>query len=272
MANTISEVMTQGKKVAVITGVTGGIGSSFAQHLAQQQYDLIISAYERELLEQIASDLRRQYNIEVTTVLANLAVAEEVSSFTEKLEQAEQLDMLVNCAGFGENNLFYEEDINAIRKMLSVHISATVELVHAVLPLMIRQQSGSIITVSSLAAFMPAPGSSIYASTKAFLNSFMESIHMEVDELGIKVQSLCPGLTHTKFHDSSDVERSINIKGIDLWMDADEVVRFSLEGLKKKEVICVPGCINQAIRNFSPAMPRRLYYALADKAAEKFRK
>jgi len=264
--------MTQDKKVAFITGVTGGIGRSFACHLAAQGYQLIISAYEQDLLEQTAEELRKQYHTEVTTILANLAVAEDIYKLADRLAGLEQVDMLVNCAGFGEKSLFYEEDISDVRKMISVHVSATVELVHAVLPLMIRQRNGSIITVSSLAAFIPAPGSSIYASTKAFLNAFMESIHMEVEEFGIKVQSLCPGLTNTGFHDGTEVERSIDIKGIDLWMDADEVVMSSLEGLRKKEVICVPGCINQAIKNLSPAIPRRLYYALADKAAEKFRK
>lgn len=263
--------MEQEKKVAVITGVTGGIGSSFAHHLAAQQYNLVISAYEQGLLEQAASNLREQYDIEVTTILTNLAVPEDIAALAQVLRELPQIDLLVNCAGFGEKSLFYNEEIAAVHKMISVHVSATVELIHAVLPVMMKQRSGSIITVSSLAAFIPAPGSSIYSSTKAFLNSFMESVHMEVDEYGINVQALCPGLTRTAFHDKSDVEQSIDIKGVDLWMEADEVVEESLRSLDNGPVICIPGCLNKAIKTLSPAIPRRLYYAIADRTAEKFK-
>lgn len=267
----IHEAMIQENKLAVITGATGGIGSSFAKYIAARQYNLVISAYEQDLLEQAAAELREKYHIDVITIPANLAVPEDISALAQKLSALPQVDMLVNCAGFGEKSLFYKEDMSSVHKMINVHISATVELVHAVLPIMIKQRRGSIVTVSSLAAFIPAPGSSIYSSTKAFLNSFMESVHMEVNEYGINVQALCPGLTHTAFHNESDVETSIKMKGVDLWMEADDVVEESMRELDKGSVICIPGCINKAIKNLMPAIPRKLYYVITDKTAEKFK-
>lgn len=263
--------MEHKSKLAIISGATGGLGRSFAEHLAAQHYHLVLTAYEHDLLDEQAIDLQDKYGITVTTIVADLSKAEDISMLTSYISGLTQIDMLVNCAGYGEKHMFSEEQIGDVRKMLSVHISATVELVHSVLPVMIKNESGAIITVASLAAFIPAPGSSIYASSKAFLNSFMESLHMEVHHKGIQVQSLCPGLTHTGFHQKSDVERSMDVKGIDLWMEPDEVVEASLKGLDKGSVICIPGKINKVIKHFLQALPRGQYYFLTNQVAKKFK-
>lgn len=257
-------------KLALVTGATGGIGLSFAGRLASEGYDLVITGRNSRKLAETTQNLRdNNPGINIEAIVADLSVAADISSLVKYIQASARVDILVNCAGYGERSLFNDEQEHEILDMLSVHITATVQLVHAVLPLMMKQHSGAIITVSSLAAFVPAPGASIYSSSKAFLNTFMESLHMELHQYGIKVQSLCPGPTHTDFHNGVDVAQSVS--GIDVWMEPDEVVEISLRALEKSEVICIPGGVNKMLKNLASVLPRKPYYILAEKMARKFR-
>jgi short-subunit dehydrogenase len=258
------------RKRALITGASGGIGYAFATQLAEAGYDLVLTGLEPARLEEVVQQLRLKYHTDISGTVADLADADGVTALIAHLDDFEPVDMLVNSAGFGEHKLFHEEEEADVLKMLNVQITATVRLVHALLPGMIARRSGTIITVSSLAAFVPAPGAGIYSSSKAFLNTFMETLFMEVHNSGIKVQSLCPGSTHTGFHAGQHVEESI--AGIDFWMEPEEVVNASLKALENDEVVCVPGIINKAIKNIAPLLPRKPYYHLAEKIAARYRK
>lgn len=258
-------------KLAIVTGATGGIGLSFAEHLAAEGYDMVVTGRNTRKLDEIAATLKENNpGVNIKAVSADLSVAADITRLVKQVEELERIDVLVNCAGYGERCLFFDEPEHEILDMLSVHITATVLLVHAVLPLMIKQHRGAIITVSSLAAFVPAPGSSIYTSSKAFLNTFMESLHMEVRQYGIKVQSLCPGPTHTDFHKGADLAQSVS--GIDLWMEPDEVVEISFRALENDEIVCIPGSINKAIKSITSMLPRAPYYRLTEKLAKKYRR
>lgn len=254
---------------AVITGASGGIGKEFARQLASCGYNLMLIAHQQEGLNELSEEIERQYAVRAATMVADFTKPADVIEVVAYLKNAERVDMLVNCAGYSEHTPFYEQDEASLLNMLNVQVMATVRLVHAALSKMIAQRSGNIITVSSLAAFTPAPGASMYSSSKAFLNTFMETLYMEVHNYGVKVQSLCPGPTHTGFHQGQDVEESF--AGIDFWMEPADVVTASLKALEKYEVVCVPGIINKVIKNVAPLVPRRPYYHLAEKLAKKYR-
>lgn len=253
---------------ALVTGATGGIGKSFAQHLAAKKYNLFLTDMDIERLNELAEKLKKEYTVEVKTEAVNLADEKELLAFKKKIMNPGNIGMLVNCAGFGEGKKFYDEKIERQMKMIQVHISATVQLVHAVLPGMIKRKEGKIITVSSMSAFIPAPGNSVYAGTKAFLNAFMESIHMEVYKYGIQVQSLCPGLTHTGFHEKLEKEgKRSRISKIVPWMEADAVVDYSLKCLDQGKVVCIPGCFNKSVKKAIPVLSRKAFYSLSEKIA-----
>ncbi|MBS1771947.1 MAG: SDR family oxidoreductase [Bacteroidetes bacterium] len=254
------------RKTAFITGATGGIGTAYATQLAMKGYDLILSDTDRVRLENTAEILTKQFGIKVRVIAANLASKASTDILAGNISE-ENIDVLVNTAGFSENTLFKDESLDSILKMISVHISAMVELTHAVLPRMLEQKQGAIITVSSLGAFLPAPGSSIYAATKAFINTFMESLHTEVHSKGIQVQSLCAGLTRTGFHNKKDDNRFRKMKFRRLWMEPDKVVRMSLQHLDGKHVIYTPGMFNRLIRKIILLLPRQLYYHIVEDKA-----
>lgn len=250
----------------VITGATGGIGKSFARQLAAKKFNLILTDLNAAALEEMASGLRTTYGVGVRTEAVDLSDALQVTRWVDQLAESDELGGLVHCAGFGEGTLFHKEPLGRKRTMIQVHINAAVELVHAVLPGMIRRSKGFIVMVSSLAAFLPAPGSSIYAATKAFLNAFAESLHMEVHTFGIRVQSLCPGITRTGFHEKMYREQKRSRLAIRIpQMDADKVVDISLRCLDKGKVVCIPGWFNRAVKRAVPLIPRKLFYLLSKK-------
>ncbi len=255
-------------KVAVITGAGGGIGSEYAKQLAALGYNLILCDRDVKRLGELSVVIQLSYKVQVDTIKVNLASRNSVMMLATDLSVRKRIDLLVNAAGYGEHSLFVNEHIQDSLDMVSVQVLSTIQLVHAVLPGMLRRGDGGIITVSSLAAFIPAPGSTMYSGSKAFLNAFMESLYMEVHNKGVQVQSLCPGLTHTGFHTEADINRFKKIKELDLWMEADDVVRSSIQHLGKGSVVHVPGWLNKTIRHTAPALPRVSYYKLAEKMAK----
>ena len=258
-------------KMAIITGATGGLGTCFAHQLAEKGYDMVITGRRYARLHQLAADISMQYGVTVHPVVADFAQPADVDELASLIATLPGVDMLVNNAGYGEGCLFEDEETADILAMVKVHVDATLQLVHAVLPTMRKQRSGYIISVSSLSAFMPAPGSSIYAATKSFLNTFMESLQMEVRKHGILLQSLCPGLTHTGFHDRVPQGSKLSFAGTDLWMSPSDVVIASLKKLGSKRVVYVPGFKNKMMMFFTSLLPRSIYLALAERVSGKLR-
>jgi hypothetical protein len=128
--------------------------------------------------------------------------------------------------------------------MLRVHIDAPVRLTKAVLPGMIGRGRGAIVNLASVAAFSPFSGA-MYSGTKSFLVMFSENLQAELRGKGlpIRVQALCPGLTHTEFHAAAELDLSA-IPGR-FWRTAEYVARVSLRRIGRG-VVCVPGWENKA--------------------------
>ncbi|MCK9399060.1 MAG: SDR family oxidoreductase [Bacteroidales bacterium] len=256
-------------RIALITGASSGIGRVFAQRFAQSGYDLIITGRRRDKLTLLAEQLKGRFSISVKIVIAELSEENDVRKLLKVIATHDNISVLINNAGYGSGKEFGNCDLNNHMQMLQVHVVTTLKLVHAVLPQMISRRSGTIINVSSLAAFMPAPGSSVYSATKLFLKSFTESLHMEVSRYGIKLQCLCPGFTHTDFH-----ERRVNgnipkNSGIIRWMEADTVVDECLKSLEKGKIVYVPGFMNRLLVMIVPFIPSFIYYYLMMKIAQR---
>jgi len=178
------------------------------------------------------------------------------------MQKLPHIDMLINNAGFGWGAPFLD-DVSKHDEMLAVHTLAPLRLMRGVLPGMKSRKTGAIINVASVAGFLPVPRGATYSATKQYLISTTEILHMELAQLGIQMQALCPGLTTTDFHDREgsggrEIRKRYPLK----WMDPDKVVEVSLRGLGKK-IIVIPGIVNKLLVHFSSLIPRRLYYRLA---------
>ncbi|MGQ9800535.1 MAG: SDR family NAD(P)-dependent oxidoreductase [Candidatus Saccharicenans sp.] len=227
---------------ALITGASAGLGEEYARQLAAAGTDLILVARRRERLEKLVAELKEKFKISVEVFPADLSREEEIYRLADKIKQTEDLELLINNAGFGGRSQFYRDETKEAEQMIRVHVMAPVVLTRAALPAMIKRNRGAVINLASVAAFSPFSGA-MYSSTKAFLVMFSENLQTELFGKGIKIQALCPGLTHTEFHQVAGINKEA-IPGL-LWMKTDRVVRISLKALNGKKVIVVPGCRNR---------------------------
>lgn len=252
------------RPTAVITGATSGIGRSFAEAMAARGYDLFLTGRRREPLQALCSRLADTHEvlaeyriIELTDRGAMLALAEEVRAL-------EHVAVLINNAGFGRSSAFHEDDIEAEGGMVTVHVETTLRLTHAVIPSMIDRGDGWIINVSSLASYLPLPRGAVYASTKAWMRVFSESLALELGPYGIRCQALLPGFTRTDFHrDPQYGNLDRRNRGLIRWMEPDEVVRISLRAIERgRRILCIPGIANRLLAMIQHATPRRALYRM----------
>ncbi len=242
-------------RTVMITGASSGIGAAFAWRLARDRYDLIIVARGRERLAALAEQLRAEHGRAVEVLPADLTQAAELR-IVEKVVADADLDLLVNNAGFGTVGAFAQLDPAKEEEEIRLNVVALTCLTRAVLPGMIARRRGSIINVSSMAAFQPAPYNATYAATKAFVNSFTEALHEELRGTGVTVQALCPGFTRTEFQERAGIDVS-DVPSF-AWMSPDAVVAASLSALHRGELICIPGLANRTLMTLTSAIPRSI--------------
>jgi short-subunit dehydrogenase len=227
---------------ALITGASSGIGATFARKLAARGHDVILVARRKDRLESLAQDLREELGVGARAVTADLTDQTDLERL-EQLIRGRPLEFLVNNAGFGTGGKFANVELPKNRDMLRVHCEAPMRLSHVAVPGMVAAKRGAIINVSSVAGIVRVPGSTMYCSTKAFLNAFSETLSLELQGTGVRVQALCPGFTYTEFHDTPEFSQNFNRSSIPkyLWLSADRVVDMSFRALERDRVICVTG-------------------------------
>lgn len=235
-----------GKGTALITGASSGIGEVYARRLAADGYGLLLTARRTDRLQALAGELQQAFGVAVETLTADLSDVNDLRRVEERIANGPALALLVNNAGFGIPGLVSEVDPDGLEAMILVHLTATVRLCRAALPAMVRAGAGAVINVSSVAAFLPTPRGATYSATKAFLNLFTEALDAELAGSDVRVQALCPGFTHTGFHDTREYGRfdRSSVPGW-LWMSADQVVECSLTALKSRRVVVIAGWRNK---------------------------
>lgn len=238
---------------ALITGASGGIGETFARHLAQRGYDLVLVARRKDRLERLAKELSSSRDSTVDVVQADLASDGAVSIVEERLRSGD-IDLLVNDAGFGTRGVFADLPLDRELEELDVNVRALVRLTHAALAAMIQRGRGAIINVASTGAFQPVPHMATYAATKAFVLHFSEALHEEVKRKGVTVTCLCPGPVRTQFQEVAGVDES-RVPSI-AWTDVDTVVKAALGAVSSRRAIAVPGVVNAVTAASIRFLPR----------------
>lgn len=241
--------------VALITGASAGLGADFARQLSATGKRLVLVARRKDRLDTLAAELGNARAIEMDLGKPG-ATGRLLADLTA---HGEQVELLVNNAGFGLTGRFADLDGKRQRQMIDLNCGALVELAHAVLPSMIERRQGHILNVASTAAFQPGPGMAVYFATKAFVLSFSEALHEEVKQHGVIVGALCPGPTATEFGKVAGFGPSNLLDKVAA--DSASVVRAGLAGLEKSKAVIIPGLMNkstaQAHRFFSRSWVRK---------------
>jgi len=226
--------------LAVVTGASAGIGREFCEQLAERGYDLLVVARDAERLAALKQDLEGRRGVGVELFRADLSEESEMVRLAERLGAGEAPALLVNNAGFGTRGTLLELAPDRQAAMVRLHALAPMHLTMAVLPGMVRRGAGAVVNVSSVAGFIYSAGNANYCATKAYLNTFTECMAAELRGTGVQAQALCPGFTHTEFHQRMRVSTG-GLPAV-AWMSARSVVRASLESLDRRgPVVCVPG-------------------------------
>ena len=184
----------------LVTGSSAGLGEEFAIQLAGRLSRMVLVARREDRLQDLATRLRENFEIEVLVVAADIADPSECEKVYQKVtEHGWNVDILVNNAGLGDYGEFRSSEWGRNEAMLRVNVEALTYLAHLFLPSMIAREGGTIVNVSSLANTLPIPDFAVYAATKAYVSSFSEALRMEVREFGVNVLAVCPGPVKTEF-------------------------------------------------------------------------
>ena len=225
---------------ALVTGASAGIGRVFADRLAARGHDLIVVGRDAERLGTLAGELGATHGASVEVFPADLSRDDEITRLVQRVSAAPPLAVLVNNAGFGTIGRLVAVPPEPQVAMLHLHTLAPMRVTRAALPAMVARGAGAVINVSSVASFLFSPGSVNYCATKAYLTVFSEGLAVELAGTGVRVQALCPGFTHTEFHQRMGSDKR-SIRGA-LWLSADYVVDRSLASLDRGgPVVCIPG-------------------------------
>ncbi len=240
--------------VALVTGASAGIGRAFATGLAARGHDVVLVARDAARLEQLATELTAAHGVDAEVLAADLLTGDGLAAVAARVVATDRaVDIVVNNAGFGTFGRFAELDVDREVEEVELNVVALLRLTHAALGAMGQRGSGAILNLASLAAYQPAPSSATYAATKAFVHSFTHAVHEEARGTGVHVMLVCPGYTHTEFHDRAELGPTDLPEFV--WQSADDVVAAALRDLDRGRSVSIPGVLNQTAAAFSSVAP-----------------
>ena len=246
-------------KWALITGASAGIGVAFANQLASEGTNLVLTARRQDRLEALARRLESANGIRTEVLAADLAqpaAPGQIFAFTE--QKGIEVDLLINNAGFGQYGELPTVETQRLVDMVQVNCVAVVHLTRLYLAEMVKRKRGDVLILASTASFQAVPYISTYAATKAFDLLFAEGLAEEMKPYGIRVCALCPGSTESEFHAVAGQEEYSKQPET-----AEKVARSGLEALAQGKSSIISGLGNYLGAQSQRLVPRRLVTRIA---------
>lgn len=238
----------------LITGATGGLGYELAKLYANDGYNLILIARNKEKLIKVKKQLE-MYNINVDILSVDLSVdnsCEKVFAFVD--EKNLTVDILINNAGVGSFGEFTSISMKKELDLIDINIRVLTELTKHFLYKMVGNENGTIMNVASTAAFCAGPKMAAYYASKAYVLNLTEALNEEVKNKGVQVSCLCPGAFNTEFQNKAGIKKSDSAKKN--IMSAKNVAEIAYRDLEKGKVIIIPGFKNKVLVLINKFLPR----------------
>jgi short-subunit dehydrogenase len=232
------------RPAALITGASSGIGWALADQFARHGHDVILVARNEARLSELAQQLRTQHGIAASFLSCDLSrpdAADEIHRWIRK--QGYSVDILVNNAGFDVYGKLSETDRQQELDMLAVNVVSLTALTKLFLPRMIKRERGRILNIGSTGSFIPSPRNAVYSASKAYVLSFSAALAEECRGSGVSVSCVCPGATHTNFHERA-LMQDINLMKIGV-MRADYVAGIAYRACMSGRRLVIPGPFNK---------------------------
>jgi short-subunit dehydrogenase len=185
-------------KVAIVTGATGGIGQELARQLAGADARVGLIARRHGVLEDLARAIAGSGGVALAAP-ADVTKREELETAVQSVRRGlGPVDVLIASAGVCMPTLLEPVNLADVEAMVRVNLLGVVYAFAAVLPEMLRRQSGRLAAVASLAAYGALPGESGYCASKAAVKIYLDGLRAQLCERGIVVTTLCPGFVRTQ--------------------------------------------------------------------------
>jgi uncharacterized protein len=244
------------KQYALVTGASSGIGECFVRALARRGQNVVAAARSNEKLESLVHEIKGRHGIEAVPLAIDLSDVGAAHRLVQTLrERRIQINLLINNAGFGAQGQVWELPLDRLIGMLQLNVQALLELSVLLVPQMVENRAGGIINVSSTASFQPLPFTSVYAATKAFVTSFSLALAEELRPYHVKVVTLCPGTTRTRFFEAGGY-RSLRFRV--RFQAPEKVAEAGLRALDQGGGLMLPGWIDRCIVFAQRFLPRSL--------------
>jgi len=245
----------------LITGASSGIGRDMARNLSKHENDLVLVGRDEEKLKQVKDELdKNRSNIEIISL--DLSIEENCK---ELYKRVQNVDILINNAGFGDCGDFTKTDLEKELKMINTNIVAYHILTKLYLIDMKKKNSGKILNVASIAGFMPGPLMSTYYATKNYVVKLSEGIREELRKEKSKVQIsiLCPGPVDTNFNRVANVE--FHAREANSQMVAD----YAIKKLEQGKFYIIPGIDIKLVRIGAKMLPTKFISKMAYKVQKR---
>jgi short-subunit dehydrogenase len=214
-----------GKRI-ILSGASSGIGRALAIEYARHNAKLVLTARRGDLLEEVASEVRRAGGQAVTIVddITSVGIAERLVRAAD--DSYGGLDLVIMNAGMGGRTFPSELTAEAVERMMEVNFFSAARMVAHVLPRMRAERRGQLVAVSSLAGLRGLPGSAAYSSSKAALSTFMESLRIDLRGSGVVITTISPGFVRTSINASNEFSMPFMI-------EADDAARRILSAIER---------------------------------------
>lgn len=244
---------------ALVTGASAGLGAEFARQLAAAGYDLVLVARDAARLQATRNSLRDAHGVAVDVLPADLTTDDGCGAVASRLAQGD-LDLLVNNAGVGAYQAFGTAELEREEFQLDLNVRAVLRLTHAAVRAMTARGSGRVLNVSSVAGFVPRGGNATYSASKAWVTMFSEALAVQLRGTGVSVTAVCPGFTHTEFHERAQAD--MTHVPARMWLEAADVVREGLADTFADKALSVPSRRYKALVGAARTIPRPVLRAV----------
>lgn len=210
-------------KVALITGAGRGIGRAIALTLAQEDVAVAVLARTEKEVQETVKEIEKQKG-RALPFIADITQAEPIRRCVETiLQKWNQIDILINNAGFAKFKPFEELSLEEWKQTIDVNLTGTFIVTQSVLPNMIQRKSGTIINISSVSGLRPIPKQSAYCASKHGVIGLTTTLAMEMKPYNIRVHAICPGGVITRLSQENMSERDMSD-----WMMPEDVAHTVL--------------------------------------------
>jgi len=243
------------ESIAVVTGSSTGIGFETSLLLARSgfyTYATMRDTNKRQIIEKIAN----KENLPLEVLCLDVDNCHSVKKTIQKiLDKSKQIDILVNNAGYGLFGALEDISIEAIKKQFETNLFGAIRTIKEILPIMRKQKNGIIINVSSISGIVGFPAQSVYVSTKFALEGLSEAISYEVEQYGIKVILIEPGVINTNFVPNIKLPNLINNKSQQtLLREQEPAIDYSNNDTKKGNVSHYSSTVDTFLSHYYLAM------------------